>query len=170
MKHVHLYHRHLFAILVLAILILSSCSEGFKPGKLQGIYTGKERVIIRYDRGGQYIYRDESVLVSVIIDSAGLVNGMVGEATFENCHISRNRGWIERQLGIKSDFLISGTLKGNTFEEDTIMNKNINIPFNIENGELKGSLLLTLKGEDFPMISKLKLKKGREYKLDVKFN
>lgn len=169
MNHVILKPGHLFKILVPVILILSSCSEGFKPGNLQGIYTGKERVIIRYDKGGQYIYRDESVLVSIIIDSGGNVNGMVGEATFENCNITRNRGWIERQLGIKTDFLISGKLKGNTFEEDTIINKNINIPINIENGELKGSLLLILKGEDFPMISKLKLKKGREYQLDVKF-
>jgi len=169
MKHVNLKAGHLFQILVLIIFILSSCSEGFKPGNLQGIYTGNQRVIIRYDRGGQYIYRVESVLVSIIIDSTGLISGMVGDAVFDDCNIIQNRGWIEQQLGIKTDFLISGKLVGNTFDKDTLVNKNINIPFNIENGELKGSLLMILKGEDFPIISLLKLKKGREYQLDVKF-
>lgn len=158
----------LFALAV-SITILASCRNSEIQRDISGAYTGKQRVIIRYDKGGQYIFRDELVLVSIIIDSTGHVNGMVGEATFEDCNVTQNRGWIERQLGIKTDFRISGMLRGNTFENDTIINKNINIPFNIENGELKGSLLMALKGEDFPIISVLKLKKSRDYKIDVKF-
>ena len=151
-----------FKILIPVIFIFSSCGERFKPANLYGIYTGKERVIIRYDRGGQYIYRDEFVLVSVFIDSIGHVSGMVGEAALDGCYVTQNRGWIERQLGIKTDFIISGMLNGNTFDKDSIVNKKIRIPFNIKNGDLKGSLVLISKGGNFPIISLLELKKRSE--------
>lgn len=159
MKQINFKPENLYGILFIAIIILSSCSKGFKPTNLFGIYTGKERVSIRYDSGGQYFYRDEFVLVSVFIDSTGHGSGMVSEATLDGCNVTQNRGWIEQQLGIKTDFIISGMLKGNTFNKDTKANKSINLPFNIKNGELIGSLILNTKGEDFPIISLLKLKK-----------
>jgi hypothetical protein len=98
-------------------------------------------------------------MVSLIIDKDGNVAGMAGEATFEDCILTQNRGWIGRQLGIKTDFLINGKLIGRTFEKDTLINKDISIPFNIENGELKGSLFMKTKGDSFPIVSVLKLKK-----------
>lgn len=118
--------------------------------------------MIRYERDGQYIFRDDVVMVSLIIDSMGHVTGMVGEAAFEGCNVTKNRGWISRQLNIKTDFLISGMLKGNTFDKDTLVDKNISIPFNIESGELKGSLFLTTNGQNFPIISFFKIKKRNE--------
>jgi hypothetical protein len=154
--------RHFLNILIPFIFILSSCSQSGIPGDLQGTFNGKERVIIRYDRGGQYIYMDDYVMVSLMIDKSGEVIGMVGNAMFEGCSVKQNRGWVGRQLGIKTDFLIQGMLKGNTFEKDTIISKNISIPFNIENGELKGSLILTTKGDSFPIISILKLLKNKK--------
>ncbi|MDO9256739.1 MAG: hypothetical protein Q7U54_14565 [Bacteroidales bacterium] len=105
---------------------------------------------------------DDYVMVSLMIDKSGEVIGMVGDAMFESCSVKQNRGWIARQLGIKTDFLIQGTLKGNIFEKDTILNKSISIPFNIENGELKGSLILTIKGDSYPVISILKLQKSKK--------
>ena len=159
MKSVNPKAGYLSIILVSTTLLLSACSKSLITGDLPGTYTGKERVIIRYDRGGQYIFRDDYVIVSLMIDSTGHVTGMVGEATFLDCNVKQNRGWIERQLGIKTDFLIKGFLKGNTFDKDTLVNKEISIPFNIENGELKGSLFMTANGDSFPIISGLKLQK-----------
>jgi hypothetical protein len=151
--------RHFLKILIPLIFILSACSEWIIPNDLPGSYNGKERVIIRYDRGGQYIFLDDYVMVSLIIDKHGNITGMAGDAAFEDCILTQNRGWIGRRLGIKTDFLIKGKLNGSTFEKDTLINKDISIPFNIENGELKGSLFLTTKGDSFPIISVLKLKK-----------
>lgn len=142
--------------------MLSSCSQSGIPDDLQGTYNGRERVIIRYDRGGQYIYLDDYVMVSLMIDKSGEVIGMVGEAMFEGCSVKQNRGWVGRQLGIKTDFLVQGMLKGNTFDKDTIHDKDISIPFNIENGELKGSLVMKFKGESIPIISILKLQKNKK--------
>jgi hypothetical protein len=101
-------------------------------------------------------------MASLMIDKSGEVIGMVGGAMFEGCSVKQNRGWVGRQLGIKTDFLIQGMLKGNTFEKDTILTKNISIPFNIENGELKGSLILTTKGDSYQIISILKLQKSNK--------
>jgi hypothetical protein len=154
--------KHLSNILIPIILILSSCSESGIPVDLPGTYNGRERVVIKYDRGGQYIYRDDYVMVSMMIDESGQVIGMVGDAMFEGCSVKQNRGWIARQLGIKTDFLIKGMLKGNTFDKDTMLNKVISIPFNNENGELKGSLILTTKGDSYPIISILKLQKNKK--------
>ncbi len=159
MKHENYNARILFEILLVAILFLTACNDKVLPSFLAGTYTGKERIIIRYDKDGQYIYRDDVVMVSLFIDSLGHVAGMVGEAELEDCNVTKNRGWIGQQLGIRTDFLISGMLRGNTFNKDTIAEKDVSIPFNIENNELKGSLLLTTKGQSFPLISTLILKK-----------
>jgi hypothetical protein len=149
----------LFIFLTAVIFILSACNEWAIPGDLPGTYAGEQRVLIRYDRGGQYIYRDKTVLVSLNIDKSGNVTGMVGEAAFESCKVIQNRGWIGRQLGLRTDFLVKGMLVGNTFDKDTIVHKDINIPFNIESGELKGSLILISNGENFPIIRVMKLKR-----------
>ena len=162
MKPANLKARNLSVLLVVVILIITSCKNKFIPENLAGTYTGKERILLRYDRGGQYIYRDTFVSVSLIIDSTGNITGMVGEASFDSCSVKPNRGWIEQQLGIRTDFVITGMLRGNTFDKDTMENKEISIPFNIFDNELKGSLLLTSNGQDFPMISVLKLKKAKE--------
>ncbi len=159
MKEVQPVTRFLFTLLLISSFILSACSEWAIPADLPGTYAGKQRVIIRYDRGGQYIFRDDYVLMNLFIDAKGNVCGTVGGATFESCKVTQNRGWIERQFGIKTDFMIKGILKGNTFDKDSLVNKDISIPFNNSNGELKGSLFLMTKGDSFPIISALKLKR-----------
>ena len=146
-----------FILLVISIFILPACGKWSLPADLPGTYTGKERVVIRYDREGQFVYRDDIVMVSMTIDSKGEVTGMVGEADFEGCKVTQNRGWLSRQLGIKTDFIIRGKLTGSTIEKDSIIYKNISIPFNMENGGLKGSLFLNNTGQNYPIISNLKL-------------
>jgi len=157
MRQAYLKSRHLF--ILVSIAFLTACNEWVIPDSLPGTYTGKEHVIIRYEKDGQFIFRDEYAQVSVLIDSAGHVTGMVGEATFEQCNVLQNRGWVGRQIGIKTDFLIKGSLQGYTFPKDTLFNKNISIPFNTVNGELKGSLFMIKNGESIPVISNLKLQK-----------
>jgi len=150
---------YLLILLIISLVFAQSCTEPVTPLDLPGTYTGKERVLLRYDKDGQYIYRDEIVMVSLIIDSKGEVTGMVGEAAFEGCNTKSNRGWLSHTLNIKTDFIIKGKLIGKTFEKDSIQNKNISIPFNIKNGELRGSLFLNNTGQNYPVIRILKLKK-----------
>lgn len=150
---------YLLILLIISLVFTQSCTEPVTPLDLPGTYTGKERVLLRYDKDGQYIYRDNIVMVSMIINSKGDVTGMVGEAALDGCKVTRNRGWLSRTLNIKTDFIVKGKLIGKTFEKDSILNKDISIPFNINNGELKGSLFLNNAGQNYPVISSFKLKK-----------
>jgi hypothetical protein len=150
-----------FSFCIILLVMMSACAAWELPGDIPGTYTGKAREMIRYDRGGQFVYMDKSVLISLVIDSAGGITGMVGEAAFEGCKVAQNGSWIARQLKINTEYIITGMLSGKTFEKDTVINKNISIPFNIVNGELKGSLIVNKKNksEDFPIIRRLELKK-----------
>jgi len=145
--------------LIITALSLSACNNQNLPDTLAGTYSGNNGIIVRYNKDGQYIFYEDKVEVSIEISKTQLVTGRVGGAIFEDCKIVKNRGWISRQLNIKTDYLISGRLLGSTFKKDSITDKNISIPFNIENGEIKGSLFLTETGQQFPLISFLKLKK-----------
>ncbi len=146
-------------VLIISIFILTACSETVIPYDLPGTYSGKEIVLLKYDKDGQYLFKDDTIQVSVIIGNQGEVSGMVGEAALEECKVTRNRGWLSRQLNIKTDFIVNGKLIGKAFEKDSILNKNISIPFNVNNGELKGSLFLNNKGHNYPAVRTLKLKK-----------
>ena len=150
---------HLLSVLIISLFAAQACTEPVISSDLPGTYTGKERLLLRYDKDGQYIYRDNIVMVSMIINSKGDVTGMVGEAALDGCKVTRNRGWLSRTLNIKTDFIVKGKLIGKTFEKDSILNKDISIPFNINNGELKGSLFLNNAGQNYPVISSFKLKK-----------
>lgn len=151
-----LFHTIMLAI---SISILASCGDGKLPSDLPGAYTGTGEIVARVQKDGQYLFYEDNVTVSLIIDQNQQVTGKVGEASFEGCTVEQNRGWIGRQLHIKTDFLVLGKLTGTTFSRDTLNNKDISIPFNVENGELKGSLFMTNNGEQFPIISFLKLPK-----------
>lgn len=146
-------------VLIISIFIVTACSETVVLSDLPGTYSGKDIVLVRYDKDGQYLYKDDMIQVSIIIGNNGEVSGMVGEAALAECKVTRNRGWLSRQLNIKTDFIINGKLIGRTFEKDSMLNKNISIPFNVNNGELTGSLFLNNKGNNYPAVRTLKLKK-----------
>lgn len=148
-----------FFILTLTAITISACNNQSLPDSLAGIYSGNNNIIIRYNKEGQYIFHEDKVEVTIEISKSHLVTGRAGGAIFEDCEVVKNRGWISRKLNIKTDYLISGKLLGSTFKKDSIADKNISIPFNIENGEIRGSLFLTETGQQFPLISFLKLKK-----------
>lgn len=147
------------SLLLISLSIFSACGSWKMPDQLPGIYIGKERIIVRYEKNGQFIFYEDSVYVSLSIGNNQQVNGTVGEAVFEGCKVNQNRGWIGRKLHIKTDFLIRGRLNGTTFSRDSILKKSISIPFNIKNGELTGSLFNNNRSENLPIISFLKLKK-----------
>jgi hypothetical protein len=159
MKRLDKTFRISFIALIISTLTFSACDNHNLSESLTGTYTGNSRIISRYYKDGQYIFYEDNVDVSIQITSNQIVSGHVGRAVFEDCKVLKNRGWIGRQLNIKTDFLITGKLLGSTFSRDSILNKDISIPFNSGNGELKGSLFLTNKEQNLPIISILRLVK-----------
>lgn len=150
---------HHLIVLIISIFIITSCSETEMPSDLPGTYSGNEIVLLRYDKDGQYLGKDDIVQVSLIVGNNGEISGVVGEAVFEGCKVTRNRGWLSRLLNIKTDFIINGRLKGRTYENDTLQNKIISMPFNLKNNEINGRLFLNNNGHNYPIISILKLNK-----------
>ena len=94
-------------VLIISIFIVTACSETVVLSDLPGTYSGKDIVLVRYDKDGQYLYKDDMIQVSIIIGNNGEVSGMVGEAALAECKVTPNRGWLSRQLNIKTDFIIN---------------------------------------------------------------
>lgn len=55
----------------------------------------------------------------VILDlyKDGTVDGTVGDATMQDAYFKRNRGWLRRILGLATDYVIVGDLKGSVISE-----------------------------------------------------
>jgi hypothetical protein len=103
---------------------------------------------------------DDIQKVVITFTADGSVEGKVGEAVFQNSSVRRNRGWIERKLNLKTDFIVSGgTLQGRVTPRDEGTNSGFTIPFNIVDGKLKGTIMLIGK---FPLTGPLVLTRQQE--------
>ena len=83
----------------------------------------------------------EKIKVSITIDETGLVNGKVGEASLEASYMRQHRNDFERFIHVKNDYIIQeGHISGKINAEDDIAYRDITIPFNIQEGIIKGTL------------------------------
>ena len=55
--------------------------------------------------------------VSFNLYEDGTVEGTVGDATMQDAYFRRNRGWLFRSLGMATDYIIVGDLKGSVISE-----------------------------------------------------
>lgn len=98
--------------------------------------------------------------VTITINSYGTVTGNIGNAIFKKATIHKNRSWIGRKLNLKSDYIVSGgTLQGKVTPQDKGTNSKFTVPFNIEEGKLKGTIMLIPK---FPLTRPLNLTKQKK--------
>ena len=100
---------------------------------------------------------DDTQKVVITIKADGSVQGTIGNAVFKNASVHRNRGWMGRQLNVKTDFIVSGgTLRGKVTPRDEGTDSRFTIPFNIVEGNLKGTIMLL---PQFPLTRQMNLKK-----------
>ena len=55
--------------------------------------------------------------VSFTLSEDGIVEGTVGNATMHNAYFRRNRSWLFRMLGMGTDHIIVGDLRGSVISE-----------------------------------------------------
>ncbi|HEX5625199.1 MAG TPA: hypothetical protein VFX48_04205 [Saprospiraceae bacterium] len=135
-------------------LLLSACRDvRFNP-ELYGSWTGRHIITVRYEpRMFHYVFSASPDSLDLVLDiqASKQVTGRLGKASFETCSVHINRGWIGKSLGLGTDYVIKGKLVGSTFPGDSILEKEIKMPFNLEDGKLKGSLFMTTGIDLFPL-------------------
>ena len=81
--------------------------------------------------------------VDIVIDTAGGVTGVVGDARIIDGHILPNRGSLARWFGWRSDYIITGTLEGPIIRAESVVRSGVRIPVNVVAGRLEGGVHTT---------------------------
>jgi hypothetical protein len=149
----------------LSLLVLAASSHAyaespmFPPAEMIGTWTNTVEVFGPF-KVQPYPSQapEDHQTVTVTINADGTVSGKIGAAVFKNCSVSRNRGWLGKNLNVKTDYIIQGgTLEGKVTPKDPGTNSKFTIPFNLEKGTLKGTIMLLPK---YPLTRPLDLKKA----------
>lgn len=144
---------------ILHVLILAATSsfalagDWSVPSHLVGTWSAQQKVTVRMvDQKGDYIFISDTVLISITIKADRTVEGTCGRATFLECRVAENRGWFGRYFNLATDYVITGKLIGKVFENDSLNDKTISIPFNAAETSTDGSLFQKLRWFDlYPM-------------------
>jgi hypothetical protein len=78
--------------------------------------------------------------VALEIRRDGSVSGRVGDAVLVRGTVQRNRGAFARLFGAGTDFVIRAELLGEVLRAPHSTRARVSIPFNVVNGELRGSV------------------------------
>jgi hypothetical protein len=152
------------SIIILAVLSASCSSNGNwrPPESVVGTWSGKSEVSAPFKKGQYPSQNPEDWFdIRVQIHEDGIADGQIGDVVFAGARIRKNRGWLGRMLHIKTDYMISGgVLEGKLVPEDSESRRAFTIPFDIEEGRLKGSFFVVgkLKYPD-PLFPRLVLEK-----------
>src|SRR5262245_10266898 len=95
-------------------------SNTFAPGTA-GHWEGNARIIVVWSR-------QKNLPVALDIDAGGRVTGKIGDALLTEGRLRKNRGWLDRNLKIKTDYIIVGKLKGPIVAREGITRSEIKMP------------------------------------------
>ncbi len=126
----------------LAFLLFVSCKEWEVPAALIGKWQCRQKVTVRTKENGKYVFLNapDSLVLQFSIDENGNLSGKLGDGTFTNCKVMKNRNDLERKLKLATDYVIKGELNGAIFPGDPHLNKEISAPFDVKNNKMTGSL------------------------------
>lgn len=137
----------IFLVIMLIIIAVSVTynrnilSNWNPPDSLVGKWEGQSEVSASFKKGqSPSEYPEDWINIEIIIGADRSVTGTIENAELVNCTVRQNRTWFERLIRIKTDYIISGNLTNGIVREDTKAKREISIPFNLSDGELKGSI------------------------------
>lgn len=149
--------------LLMPVVIFFALLAAYSPMDIiTGKWSGEQEIFADFKKGSYpSTYEEDYFLVELQINPDGTVNGKAGEAVFVDCRCEKNRSWFGKLLNIKTDYIIKGGyLSGKISSEDSKVKREFTIPFNIEDGTLKGSIMETFRWEyPNPLFPRLKLEK-----------
>jgi hypothetical protein len=135
------FHGFFLASFIVSLFVFASCNSWQMPKELAGRWSSRQPVTVRYSTGFlSYKFVKDTVDIVVDVDTTGAIKGRVGNAQFTDCAVEENRGWFGRTFHLATDYVFKGKLVGSIFPADTIVEKNISAPFNVNGSLTKGSL------------------------------
>ena len=120
------------AAILIAPSVLCAASNPVTP-EMSGHWEGKAQIIVSWTV-------QRTLPVSIDIKSDGTVTGKVGDASLANARFKRNRGWLGRKLNLKTDYIITGDLKGAVIAAEGINRKGVMMPLNFSSNAFKGAV------------------------------
>jgi hypothetical protein len=134
--------------IILLILIIASVAYNRSvmnawtpPEALSGTWTGQSEVCASFKKVGSPSESAEDwIQIELVIGADKNVTGTIGDADLAGCVVKRNRTWFERLIGIKTDYVVTGSLENGIVREDTAAVRDISIPFDVSEGKIKGSV------------------------------
>ena len=132
----------------------SSAGNPVDPS-MPGIWTGEGEIIVAW-------CEQKKLPVSLEIAPDRSVTGKIGDAKLVDGKLKRNRGAIGRKLNIKTDYIITGRLRGAIVETEGITRAGVSLPLNFDGKRFSGGLHTS--GRKFGGESRMKLSAGVELK------
>lgn len=137
----------------IAYVLFISCKQWEVPSHLIGNWQAKQKVTVRDKQNGHFVFipAPDSILIKFSIDKDGNISGQLGNATFTNCKVMKNRGDLGRKLNLATDYVIKGELNGAIFEGDPHLKKEISAPFDVNQNKMNGSLFQLFGMDLYPV-------------------
>ena len=110
----------------------STTDEAFAPGTV-GQWKGDARIAMAGTK-------ETNLCVTLDIRDGGAVTGKIGEARLIHGRLKKSRGWLDRKLKAKTDYLIVGDLDGAIIAAEGITQPHVKIPFNLSGATLTGGI------------------------------
>lgn len=126
---------HLIAVTVFSAVLtnnLAASTEKIPPG-LTGDWSGTAKIIVTW-------CKQKNLPVSLRVKADGSVTGKIGDATLKNGRLKQNRGWVGRQLKLKTDYIVTGELTGEIVAAEKIKRSSVSMPLNFKGGNYVGGL------------------------------
>lgn len=129
----------LLGVFILAAILLPMAeakTDGAWIDGLIGQWSAQARIIVNWTRQKQ-------MNVTLTVNADGSVTGRIGDAELQRGRLKLNRGWMGKQLHLATDYIITGKLAGPVIAAEDIRRDGVNIPLNLKNGQLVGSVHTT---------------------------
>ena len=136
----------------LSIVSIENASAGKPPAPgMAGRWEANGKIIVTW-------CKQKDLPLSLNIADDGTVTGKIGDAELVEGKLKRNRGSIGKRLKIKTDFIITGKLKGDIVKSEGIGRTGVDIPLNFDGKKFSGGLHTT--GRKFGGKTAMKLSAG----------
>jgi hypothetical protein len=124
--------RHWLATVALILPPLTLSGQLPDPAMI-GTWCGDGQIVVNWTDKA-------SIHVRLVIAADASVTGDVGDAQLTNARMARNRGAIGRFLHIKTDYIVSGELRGLVIAAENVHRDRVNLPLNWNGSVFSGSL------------------------------